>query len=189
MDMLQDVNRIRNLHRHAPGVLTSMGISRMKETVIELEGIWKEEDSSLPPVAMKYVRSTLLSRMSGGALKEAMTLGTIIDLMMMGRISESADVAMQRLKSIEKVAHGSSWNSTEKLELVGSVNPQISTRGELSVAAKEAKLEQQSKSLVVPYKGKGTTPEWKGKKGKGDDKGKGKKGPEGDRGGKDKKDK
>ena len=189
MDMLKDMNKIRNLHRHGPGVLTSMGIARMKETVIELEGIWKEEDNSLPPVAMKYVRSTLVKSMSGGALKEAMTLGTVLDLMMMGRISEAADVAMQRLKAIEKVAQGSSWSSTEKLELVGSANPQISTRGELTAAAKEAKLDQQSKGPVSPYKGKGMTQEGKGKKGKGDEKGKGKKGSESDRAGKEKREK
>lgn len=188
-DLLMDVNKIRCLHRFGPGVLTAMGVSRMKETVIELEGLWNEEDRSLPPVAMKYIRSTLQGKMSGGALKETMTLGTIIDLLMMGRVSEAADVGMQRLKSLERISQGSSWTSTEKLELVGSLSPHISTRGEMTAAVKEVKLDQSAKGSVLPYKGKGFSQESKGKKGKGEEKGKSKKGGEGDKGVRDKKDK
>ena len=188
-DLLMDVNRIRSLHRFGPGVLTAMGISRMKESVIELEGLWQEEDRSLPPVAMKYIRSTLQGKMSGGALKETMTLGTILDLLMMGRVSEAADVGMQRLKSLEKVSQGSSWASTEKLELVGSLTPQISTRGEMTAAVKEVKLDQNAKGASVPYKGKGYPQEGKGKKGRSEEKGKGKKGGENEKGSREKRDK
>ena len=153
-------------------------------------GIWKEEEASLPPIAMKYVRSTLHGKLSGGALREVMTLASMLDLMMMGRVSEAADLGMQRLKSIERVSQGSTWASTEKLELIGTLAPQISTRAEMSVAAKELKLEHQVKGGASLYKGKGVgAPDSKGKKGKVEDKGKGKRTGEGDRGFKEKKDK
>jgi len=139
---------------------------------------------------MKYVRSTLHGKLSGGALREVMTLASMLDLMMMGRVSEAADLGMQRLKSIERVSQGSTWASTEKLELIGTLAPQISTRAEMSVAAKELKLEHQVKGGASLYKGKGVgAPDSKGKKGKVEDKGKGKRTGEGDRGFKEKKDK
>lgn len=189
-DLLQDCNKIRSLHRYGPGLLTAMGIGKMKESIVELEGLWNQEEPSLPPIAMKYVRSTLQGRVSGGALREVMTLATMLDLLMMGRVSESADLAMQRLKSIERVAQGSSWTSTEKLELIGTFSPQISTRAELNVAAKEVRLDNQAKGAAMSYKGKGVgAPDGKGKKGKSEDKGKGKKSGEGDRGPREKKDK
>lgn len=189
-DLLQDSNKIRSLHRHGPGLLAAMGVGRMKEAMVELEGLWKEEEASLPPIAMKYVRSTLHGKLSGGALREVMTLASMLDLMMMGRVSEAADLGMQRLKSIERVSQGSTWASTEKLELIGTLAPQISTRAEMSVAAKELKLEHQVKGGASLYKGKGVgAPDSKGKKGKAEDKRKGKRSGEGDRSFKEKKDK
>lgn len=187
--MLQDANRIRSLHRFGPGVLTSMGVAKMREAIVELEGNWNTEESSLPPITLKYIRSVILPKVSGGALREVMTIGSILDLMLMGRIGEAADIGMQRLKAIERVSQGSSWSTTERLELIGSMSPQISTRGELAAAAKDLKLEQQTKSAVPPYKGKGYPSDSKGKKGKGEEKGKGKRTGEGDKGGKEKKDK
>ena len=187
-DMLQDANRIRSLHRFGPGILTSMGVSEMREAIVELEDNWNTEVTSLPPITLKYIRGVILPKVSGGALREAMTLGSILDLMLMGRISEAADVGMQRLKAIERVSQGGSWNTTERLELIGSMNPQISTRGELAAAAKDLKLEQQTKGTAAAYKGKGHLQEGKGKKGKGEEKGKIKKGGEGDRGNREKKD-
>ena len=189
-DMLQESNKIRSLHRYGPGVLTAMGVGKMREAVVELEGNWNEETTNLPPIALKYLRSTLQHKLSGGALREAMTLASLLDLLMMGRISESADLAMQRLKAIEKVAQGASWASTEKLELIGAAAPQIATRGELSAAAKDLKLDQQSKGSASPYKGKGgVTFEGKGKKGRFEDKGRGKKGGEQDKGAREKREK
>lgn len=188
-DMLQDVNKIRALHRYGPGILSSMGVSKMREAVVELEGNWEKEDSSLPPITLKYIRAVIQPKVSGGALREVMTLGTILDQMLMGRISEAADTAMQRLKAIERVSQGGSWSTTDKLELIGNMSPQISTRGELAAAVKETKLDQQSKGAGPSYKGKGYPQEGKGKKGKGEEKGKSKKGGEGDKGNREKRDK
>eukprot|EP00435_Cladocopium_sp_Y103_P068171 s180_g31.t1 len=187
-DLLQDSNKIRSFHRYGPGILAAMEIGQMKESIVELEGLWKEEDSSLPPIAMRYVRSTLQAKLSGGALREALTLASMMDLMMMGRMSEAADLGMQRLKSIERVSQGSPWSSTEKLELIGTLSPQISTRGELTAAQKELRLDQQSKGGTPQYKGKGVAaPDFKGKKGP--ENGKGKKSGDGDRANKEKREK
>lgn len=60
----------------------------MKETIVELEGLWNPEEATLPPIAIKYVRSTLHSKLSGGAFREAMTLATLLALFLMGRVSE-----------------------------------------------------------------------------------------------------
>ena len=69
-------------------------------------------------------------------------------------------------------------------------SPSDSHQGELSAAAKDLKLDQQSKGSASPYKGKGgVTFEGKGKKGRFEDKGRGKKGGEQDKGAREKREK
>lgn len=178
-DALADQNKIKLLSRFAPGSLSAMGVLKMQEALTEQEGIWQMQESSksLPAVALRYTRMTLGSRLSGGALKEALTLAASIDLALQGRVAEAVDVQMQRLKSMERVAQGASWSSAEKMELTPHLNPQISTRQEVEAANREMKLDLKTKNL--PPQSFGTKGYGKGKKGKTDDKsnskGKGKK--------------
>eukprot|EP00438_Fugacium_kawagutii_P004838 Skav221059 [mRNA] locus=scaffold3118:59182:61676:+ [translate_table: standard] len=174
-DVLMDANKIKMMSRRAPGSLTAMGVLRMQESLTEQEGVWQLQENvkALPAVTLRYVRSSLGSRLSGGALKEAITLASALDLALQGRCAESADMMMQRLKSMERVAQGSSWASAEKMELAPALSPQISSRAEVDAANREAKLDQKAKgSYAAPYNAKGTFT--KGKKGKAEEKGQGK---------------
>lgn len=174
MDILNDGNKIKQMSRHAPGTLTAMGILRMQEALTEQEGVWKLQDDTqaLPSIALRYTRSALCSRLTGGAQKEALTLASALDLALQGRCAESADVMMQRLKAMERVSQGSSWASAERMELTPTVAPQISSRAEVDQANKEAKMDLRAKGgFQTSYNPKGFT---KGKKGKTDEKGAGK---------------
>lgn len=179
-DALMDQSRIKILHRHGPGLLTAMGVRRMQNAIAEVEGVWHQESSSLPPLCLRYVRTQLGNRLSGAALKEALTLGASIDLMLQGRPAEANDYLMQRLKALERISQGHAWQSAEKLELAPNQAPQISSHAELTAAQKDLKLDSGLRNTPGNMGGKGSNS--KGKKGKSDEKGKskgGKKGPDG----------
>lgn len=174
-DVLMDASKIKMMSRHAPGGLTMMGALRMQESLAEQEGVWQLQENvkSLPACTLRYVRASLGSRLLGGALKEAITLASSLDLVLQGRVAESADMMIQRLKSMERVSQGSSWTSAERMELAPALNPQISTRAEVEAANREAKLDMKAKGgAPATYPTKGTY--GKGKKGKTEEKGQGK---------------
>lgn len=170
-DALQDHGKIRMLHRHAPGLLTSIAVGRMQNVITEVEGIWGRDSSVLNPVCLRYVRSQLASKLGGASLKEAVTLGAALDLLIQGRIAEGSDYLIQRLKSLEKIAQGVAWQTSEKLELAPGHVTQISSLAEMNAARKDAKLESENRGSNPS--GKGQTGKG-GKKGKQEEKGKGK---------------
>ena len=178
-DLMDDMSRVRMVARYGPGVLTAAGLSSMRESLADLEGAWLEEGNLHAPISLRYVRTSMAPKLSGGALRESMTLGTILDLGLQGRVTEAMDTAMQRLKSIEAVGGGATWATGEKLELLPSLTPQIRSRGEMASVNRERKLDLQAQPRTAPAAntGKGWTPPGKGKsKNKSDEKGsKGKK--------------
>jgi flagellar biosynthesis/type III secretory pathway protein FliH len=93
--------------------------------------------------------------------------------MLQGKVAESMDAIMQRLKSIELTASGMAWSTAQKIEIVPSPEAAISSRQEMHLAKKEAKLDSEAKAPAAgSEKGKGKTKD-KGKE-KGKEKGKGK---------------
>lgn len=173
VDAMQDYSRIRLLHRHGPGLLTTMGLQRMQGVLTEVEGIWGKDTSSLLPVALRYVRSQLGGKLAGAALKEAVTVAGSLDLLVQGRIAEGCDYLIQRLKSLEKISQGVSWQTTERLELAPGHQTQISSHAEMAAAWKEAELDQDQRGGAPGNANKGSQGKG-GKKGKADEKGKGK---------------
>lgn len=79
--------------------------------------------------------------MTGAPLKEALTWGSCLDLMLQARPAEACDYMMQRLKALERISQGNSWQSSEKLELAPRQLPQISSFAEVNDANRELKLE------------------------------------------------
>lgn len=153
----------------------------MQTAIAEVEGVWQHESSSLPPLCLRYVRTQLSGRLTGASLKEALTLGASIDLMLQARPAEACDYLIQRLKALERIGQGHAWQSAEKLELAPNQAPQISSHAELNAAQKDLKLESGLRGSPGFVGGKGSNSKG-GKKGKSEEKGKskgGKKGPEG----------
>ena len=163
-DLLQDRSKIARIARLAPGLLASMGVSTMKEYVMEIGGLgWNEDpEAAIPPVLGAYARHYLVPKTSGGIQREICCLSHIGDLCLQGRVAEAMDVLIQRVKSLEMTASGGNWATSQKLELTKQSDPQISSRSEYAAAKKEARLDSESRP------GGGD----KGGKGKSKDKGK-----------------
>lgn len=119
----------------------SMALQKMGNVLTEVEGVWTNEETNLRPVSLRYVRSQLGQKLGGASLKEAITLGSALDLLAQGRVAEAGDYLTQRLKSLEKISQGVSWQTSERLELAPGVTPQISTIAEMQAVKREAKLD------------------------------------------------
>ena len=86
--------------------------------------------------------------------------------------AHAADVLVQRLKALECMAGGSSWQMSQRFEIVPMDLGSLASQAEATAVARESREEQKSRQL---QKGGWEAASWKG--GKGDqkgDKGKGK---------------
>lgn len=172
--LLQDRSKVHRIASMAPGVLAAQGIGNMQQYLVRVTGSgWEEGGSQLPPLLSLYNRTYVTHRLTGGTNREYTTLSWIGDLMLQGKVAESMDAIMQRLKSIELTASGMAWSTAQKIEIVPSPEAAISSRQEMHLAKKEAKLDSEAKAPAAgSEKGKGKTKD-KGKE-KGKEKGKGK---------------
>lgn len=117
---------------------------RDAEAIVDLDGdgvVWDQEKSQVPLLALQYYRSYLMGRFHGGAAREALTLPWAMDLILQGKIAQTADCMTQRLKCLEMTSAGSSWMVSQRVEVVPPERGQLSSRAEAQAAAKENKEE------------------------------------------------
>lgn len=99
-------------------------------------------------------------------------------MILQGRIAEASDTVLQRMKSIELVSRGATWQEAQKLELAPPGEASVTQRSERQIAQKEGKLDREVKggSVAPGDKGRGKAKDrWTEKGGeKGKDRGKGK---------------
>lgn len=157
-------------------VLTASSVLTMSQFLTQVSGTgWEQEAPGVQPLLSLYNRVYIAGKLSGGMQREFQTLCHCGDLLLQGRLAETLDVVVQRLKSLELVGQGTPWQTAQKLELVPPSEAAIASRQEHQLARKEAKLDMSVKgsaSSGAPEKGKG---KGKGKnQEKGKDKNKGK---------------
>ena len=184
-EVFAEEHKIRRVAKKAPGLLAAQALKEMQGALLtSTGGIWHQEDSELQPLSIQYYRQAMAPRLQGAPSREALTLGFAIDLILQGRVAESADCLVQRLKSIELVSQGAAWQIAQRLEVLPPERPVLSTRSEAREAIKEQKEDSKTKSEASQSKGKGDgwrSSSWTesgtdvNKKGK-DPKGRGKKG-------------
>jgi hypothetical protein len=178
--LLEDRSKVHRLAARAPGVLTASSVLNMSQFLTQISGSgWEPEAPGVQPLLSLYNRVYISGKLSGGMQREFHTLCHCGDLLLQGRLAESLDVMVQRLKSLELVGQGTPWQTAQKLELVPPSEAVISTRQEHQLARKEAKLDQAvkpSSSASAPEKGKGKGKSKFQEKGKDKNKGKGKEG-------------
>ena len=174
--LLEDRSKVHRLAARSPGVLTASSVLTMSQFLTQVSGTgWEQEAPGVQPLLSLYNRVYIAGKLSGGMQREFQTLCHCGDLLLQGRLAETLDVVVQRLKSLELVGQGTPWQTAQKLELVPPSEAAIASRQEHQLARKEAKLDMSVKgsaSSGAPEKGKG---KGKGKnQEKGKDKNKGK---------------
>lgn len=164
-----------------PGALTAQSIEEMQESLLTASGqVWNTKEDSVPPLSIHYFRTVLQPRMTGGIARESLTLSMMVDMALQGRVAESVDIGIQRLKALELISRGTDFRVAQRLELcpleLDAMASSTERRDALQENKEEAKLRFQSAKGGGDYR-KG---EWKGGKdwGKKGDGKKGKKGGE-----------
>ena len=184
--LFQENKKVKVIHNKMPGALTAQSVEEMQESLLTSSGqVWNNaQEGSVP-----HFRTVLQPRMSGGLAREALTLSMLIDMALQGRIAESLDIGIQRLKALELIARGSDYRVAQRLELcpleLDAMASASERREAIQESREEAKLRFQSQKGGDYWKGdwKGSSKDSWGKKGdgkkgtkkggeKGDDRGK-----------------
>eukprot|EP00435_Cladocopium_sp_Y103_P052654 s855_g16.t1 len=167
-------NRVRTIGKKYPGVLLSAALEEASDSLITQEGgVFNTQGGALPPLFTRYFRQQLMGRMSPAMRREAQTLSYLLDLALRGRITESLDVAAQRLKSLEMMSAGSHFTVTQQTELLPKDDSSLATLPEFTEAARRAREDGRARlDASRPYgsrgAGGGRSEEWgkgSGKKG------------------------
>eukprot|EP00435_Cladocopium_sp_Y103_P017447 s824_g4.t1 len=144
--LLSDRSRVHRIASLAPGILAAQSVTQMKPFVVQAGGSgWDLDLKTLPPIMTQYTRSHVASRVSGGVAREFCTLAWIGDLLLQARPAEALDTVCQRMKSIEMTTAGTAWSTSQKIELVPTLEASMSSRQEAQLAKKEAKLDMDVK--------------------------------------------
>ena len=136
-----------DLMRHSrknPGKLAARLLQDM-ESGIALGGNERSARSKAPPVAKAYYHQ-VLDRERGGSVRnkrEQITLCTILDHLASGRPQEAADVAAQRIKSVQMATKHGNWDRSCFLELVPLTDGDLTDPSEKKLANREHKSTQQ----------------------------------------------
>ena len=178
--MFGQSSRVKLIGARYPGALLASAVEDAAEGLLTLEGAdWDLQNQPLPPLFTRYYRQMLLPRMTPAMAREAMTLSAIVDHVLKGQLGQSLDVASQRLKSLEMMAHGSHYTIAQQVELVAKEVTSLASIPEFKEAAKRAREDGKVRAESSrPYGSRPTMPpkndDWGkqgGKKGGGKNKG------------------
>ena len=193
-DLFGGASSVRKVSQEYPGVLTASWIRECQRFLLDSQGqVWTKREGSVPPLAVQFFRNQMHGKMSPPMAREYVTIAFMIDLMLQGRIPESADIGVQRLKSLLSTHSGVHYSIAQKLEIIPADKTNPASLEETQEAARLAREESRVLSRASkppswstsyggePFKG-GKGKDGKGKKGKSKE-GKGKdseKGSQGD---------
>ena len=187
--LFDNEKKVRSIWNRYPGALTATMITEARTALVTSSGsLWELDKAKLPPIMGQYVRANCHGSMPPAMYQEAVTLGLVADLMLLGHAAKALDVVSQRLKSLEGTSRGSHWTVGRQLELARSDHSGIVEETESREAARRAKEEEKLKALTSrapasrnvenPNYGKGRKggKDGKGPKGRNEEAGKGKQG-------------
>ena len=163
---------MRHARKH-PGILASR-LLRDMQNGIALGGERNEGGSNKAPACAKAYYHQVLDREKLGTLRnkrEQITLCTILDHLALGRTQEAADVAAQRIKSVQMATKQGNWDRSCFLELVPLADGDLCDPSEKKLANREHKTSQslhpEKDSSANDWKSSDHPDQWGGKKGAG----------------------
>eukprot|EP00438_Fugacium_kawagutii_P032848 Skav216107 [mRNA] locus=scaffold1946:40388:59628:+ [translate_table: standard] len=149
--LLEDRNKVHRIAQLCPGLLSSLGIEAMRPFLLQLGSTgWETEGSQIPPLLSLYYRTYMCNRLSGGVQREFATLAWLSDLMVQGRIAEALDTAIQRMKAIELVSKGESWQARCAGWMFSSRCSTVPTEPDVAVEEQSQRLIRYSQHNLRP---------------------------------------
>eukprot|EP00438_Fugacium_kawagutii_P032819 Skav214752 [mRNA] locus=scaffold983:202851:205260:- [translate_table: standard] len=136
-----------------PGRLAARLLRKMKQATgcaggAETNSLLEKDE--LHPVAHMYFLAVmtpgLRDKWSQRTQRELKIATTILDLLVLGKGQEAADVIAQRIKALEKSAQdGNQWRKAKFLELIEADDAVLIDRGEEAMMTKEAEREEKNR--------------------------------------------
>ena len=171
-DLFQESQRTQLASKAGPGALAYHAIRQMRKQMLQEQGQEGLGTSPVAAVGLQFYRQILRPKMSPVMSREALNISAALDALLNCQPAHAADVLVQRLKALESMASGSTWQMSQRFEIVPMDLGSLASQAEATAVARESREEQKSRHL---QKGGWESSSWKG--GKNDqkgDKGKGK---------------
>ena len=136
---------VKRISKQCPGALTAAWLQEAQSHLMTSHGmVWDTSQTALQPLAMQFFRGQIAQRVSGPMARECQTLCYLVDLCMMGKVAESLDVAVQRLKSLLSTGSGIHYSISQRMELLPQDILMPASLDEAQQAAKAAREEQKA---------------------------------------------
>ena len=127
--------------KRKPGHLAAKMLGKMR-ALLDHEPVLQNPGPPRP-AAEHFVHTVSAGPGSQATLRdqrEMLTLAKIVDLLAEGKAGAAADVATQRLKSVDKAIREGTWEQARYLELLPTTTAALADRAEDFMAAKETRL-------------------------------------------------
>ena len=182
-----DELKIRGVAERFPGLLAAESLKGISRMVASDMGDSASSSKAWSPHLVRYYRQVLSRRISGAMGRELLTHCSVIDSLLEGKIAQALDISLQRIKGLELQAGGTSYQVSQRLEVIPSEIGILPSRQEMAIIQKERNQEARAFSSgnyggqagqgKGKSEGRGDRPQYKGKesKGKGKVKSEGKK--------------
>ena len=132
---------IWKLAKKNPGRLLKSGMEEMSRYLADRVGDGQDEIRWDQRRVMAYINQILLVGHQGGGpgvrnQREAVTLGTAIDLLLSGSLASLGDLLMQRLKALETAMQEQNWQAARHQELISPQTASLTNPGERELASR-----------------------------------------------------
>ena len=158
---------MHRISKKIPGALTRHALEEISRLLVEALG--DEKGEQLRALFLKYGRLhrfTKNQNISPGQKREVLTLVHGLDRLVQRDFLGCADLLVQRLKAIELVLNGASWQVAQNIEIVPLDQERISSVAEAQEAAKVFKTDfkvqrdPEGRGERKDHKGKGWRKGW-----------------------------
>lgn len=145
------------LSRKHPGRLLKRGMMELGRYLADRAGDGEQghwEDRRV----MAYINQVMLAQGGNQGVglrnqREAVTLGTCLDLLLGGDLALLGDTLMQRLKALESAIQDQGWQSARHLEIIPPQSASLCTVGERDQAAKQELRMMKLRGAMIKAKG------------------------------------
>ena len=146
------------LSKRNPGQLLKSGMKELSRYLASRAESGGGDESWSSYKMMAYINQVVLVQHPPPAIgvrshRELITLGTAIDMLIMGELAELGDLLMQRLKALETSLVESNWMSARHQELIPPQAASLTSESERRRAAKQEAASLKLKELMNKNRG------------------------------------
>ena len=136
-------------HRQTPGQLTISGLQKMN-TILEHHREGEANNMRVPAVAQAFYHQITFPEFGTGQdarknlrnLRDAQTWSAVLDHLARQEVGAAGDIAIQRLKALEKAMSDGHWSQAQHLEILPPHTAGLLDRSEEQMVNREARLDQ-----------------------------------------------